>query len=45
MQRHDLRVYYDQQACWCTAWASARCRPLVTQEGRMLRIDELKVGA
>lgn len=45
MQRHDLRVYYDQQGLLVRRLGIRQVPALVTQEGRMLRIDELKVGA
>lgn len=44
MQRHDLRVYYDQQGLLVRRLGIRQVPALVTQEGRMLRIDELKVG-
>lgn len=45
MKRHDLRVYYDQQGLLVRRLGIRQVPALVTQEGRMLRIDELKVGA
>ena len=45
MKRHDLRVYYDQQGLLVRRLGIHQVPALVTQEGRMLRIDELKVGA
>ena len=45
MRRHDLRVYYDQQGLLVRRLGIRQVPALVTQEGRMLRIDELKVGA
>jgi conjugal transfer pilus assembly protein TraW len=45
MKRHDLRVYYDQQGLLVQRLGIRQVPALVTQEGRMLRIDELKVGA
>jgi len=44
MKRHDLRVYYDQQGLLVRRLGIRQVPALVTQEGRMLRIDELKVG-
>ncbi len=44
MKRHDLRVYYDQQGLLVQRLGIRQVPALVTQEGRMLRIDELKVG-
>lgn len=44
MRRHDLRVYYDQQGLLVRHLGIRQVPALVTQEGRMLRIDELKVG-
>ncbi len=45
MKRHDLRVYYDQQGLLVYRLGIRQVPAVVTQEGRMLRIDELKVGA
>lgn len=45
MKRHDLRVYYDQRGLLVQRLGIRQVPALVTQEGRMLRIDELKVGA
>ncbi len=45
MKRHDLRVYYDQQGLLVQRLGIRQVPARVTQEGRMLRIDELKVGA
>ena len=45
MKRHDLRVYYDQRGLLVHRLGIRQVPALVTQEGRMLRIDELKVGA
>ncbi len=45
MRRHDLRVYYDQQGLLVRRLGIRQVPALVTQEGRMLRIDELKVGS
>lgn len=45
MKRHDLRVYYDQKGLLVQRLGIRQVPALVTQEGRMLRIDELKVGA
>ena len=45
MKRHDLRVYYDQRGLLVQRLGIHQVPALVTQEGRMLRIDELKVGA
>ena len=45
MRRHDMRVYYDQQGLLVHRLGIRQVPALVTQEGRMLRIDELKVGA
>jgi conjugal transfer pilus assembly protein TraW len=44
MKRHDLRVYYDQQGLLVHRLGIRQVPALVTQEGRMLRIDELKAG-
>ncbi len=44
MKRHDLRVYYDQQGLLVQRLGIRQVPALVTQEGRKLRIDELKVG-
>jgi conjugal transfer pilus assembly protein TraW len=44
MKRHDLRVYYDQQGLLVRRLGIRQVPALVTQEGRMLRIDELKLG-
>lgn len=44
MQHHDLRVYYDQQGLLVRRLGIRQVPALVTQAGRMLRIDELKVG-
>mgnify|MGYP000850291906 CR=1 FL=1 len=44
MKRHDLRVYYDQQGLLVRRLGIRQVPALVTQEGRMLRIDELKAG-
>lgn len=44
MRRHDLRVYYDEQGLLVRHLGIRQVPALVTQEGRMLRIDELKVG-
>ena len=44
MKRHDLRVYYDQRGLLVQRLGIRQVPALVTQEGRMLRIDELKVG-
>ncbi len=44
MKRHDLRVYYDQQGLLVRRLGIRQVPARVTQEGRMLRIDELKVG-
>lgn len=45
MKLHDLRVYYDQQGLLVRRLGIRQVPALVTQEGHMLRIDELKVGA
>ncbi|MCP5279438.1 MAG: type-F conjugative transfer system protein TraW [Thiobacillus sp.] len=45
MRRHDMRVYYDQQGLLVRRLGIRQVPALVTQEGRMLRIDELKAGA
>ena len=44
IQRHDLRVYYDQQGLLVHRLGIRQVPARVTQEGRMLRIDELKAG-
>ena len=44
MKRHDLRVYYDQRGLLVHRLGIRQVPALVTQEGRMLRIDELKAG-
>lgn len=44
MKRHDLRVYYDQKGLLVQRLGIRQVPALVTQDGRMLRIDELKVG-
>ena len=44
MRHHDLRVYYDQRGLLVRRLGIRQVPALVTQEGRMLRIDELKVG-
>ena len=44
MKRYDLRVYYDQQGLLVHRLGIRQVPALVTQEGRMLRIDELKAG-
>ena len=44
MKRHDLRVYYDQQGLLVRRLGIRQVPALVTQDGRMLRIDELKAG-
>jgi conjugal transfer pilus assembly protein TraW len=45
MKSNDLRVYYDQQGLLVRRLGIHQVPALVTQEGRMLRINELKVGA
>ena len=44
MKRHDLRVYFDQQGLLVHRLGIRQVPALVTQEDRMLRIDELKAG-
>ena len=44
MKRFDVRVYFDQQGLLVRRLGIRQVPALVTQEGKRLRIDELKVG-
>jgi conjugal transfer pilus assembly protein TraW len=45
MQRFDVRVYFDQQGLLVRRLGIHQVPALVTQEGKRLRIEELKVGS
>ena len=45
MKRFDVRVYYDQQGLLVRRLGIRQVPALVTQEGKRLRIDELRVGS
>ena len=45
MKRFDVRVYFDQQGLLVRRLGIRQVPALVTQEGKRLRIDELKVGS
>ena len=45
MKHFDVRVYFDQQGLLVRRLGIRQVPALVTQEGKRLRIDELKVGS